>query len=192
MTEYIGFPYIAQRIKFKGVIDWDEVYRVSYDWLISRGYEVHETKYKEKEASPIGPEYEADWQAWKRITEIYKWWIYIHYHFWDVHDVEIIKGGKKKKAIKGRMMALVYGKVEVDYTQQFEAAKWQKHLETFLLRYVWKKKLEGKWEDKLRFKVYELTNVMKTALGMEIKGSEFDDIWMRGFESAARPIGKYT
>ena len=42
---------------------------------------------------------------------------------------------------------------------------------------MYRKKIDTLWEDKLRFKLYELQDVVKQALESQIAGNEHYDVW---------------
>ena len=78
-------------LRYKGVFDFDGLYKMMHAWLISKRYEFHETKYKDKVSTPFGNEIEVEWTGEKKINEFVKQKIVIEFHLWDFAEVEVIK-----------------------------------------------------------------------------------------------------
>lgn len=165
-----------QMIIFKGIFDFDELYKVMYDWFDYRGYTFHETKYKSK-AKDTGLEREIIWDAWKKTTDFIKYWFRIHILMANVEKIEVVKENQKKELIKARMFIRVSAKLEVDYDDRFEGSKLKQSLRQFLITYVIKRKIDSSWGDILQFKQYEVLNIIKQTLDMQIKGNELADVW---------------
>lgn len=170
-------PTLYQVLRYKGVFDINELYRIIYDWLISKGYVVHESKYKSISLQTGGKEKTFDWQANKKVTEFVMYWMYVHFQFQDIMEVEVIKDGKKVKLQKGLVMVRIEPALEFDFTERFGKTKLEGAIMTFMTKIMWKKKIDSLWEDKLRFKSYELMNVIKETLDFMTKGNEHYDAW---------------
>lgn len=175
----------SQHIRFKGVFDFQEVYGAIYQWLETRGFEVHESKHKNVEKQ-TGFERDIAWVAWRRVTEYYSWWVQIDLHTWDTSEVDVIKEGVKKRMWKGRFYFLLRSHFEMDYSDRFADTAIKKGIVQFFTTHIFQRKISSLWEDKLRFKLYELANVVKECLDMQIKGNEAADMYVKYRES---PIG---
>ena len=79
--------------------------------------------------------------------------------------------------MKARIFLRLERKVDFDYGGTYDESKLKKMLRKFLVQVVYKMYFDAFWEDKLRFKLYELSNVVKETLDMQIKGNESWDVW---------------
>ncbi|MBT4825044.1 hypothetical protein HN695_00485 [Candidatus Woesearchaeota archaeon] len=165
-----------QKIMFKGIFDFDELYRALYDWLVFRGYTFHERKYKAK-SKDTGKEREISWKAWRRVTDFYKYWFDIHIQAWNIEPIEVNKDGEKKILTKARLLIEVKGTIELDYDDRFETSKFKKALSEFLINFVFKSLIDSAWADKLQFMQYKVLDVVKHNLDMQIKGNDHFDVW---------------
>jgi hypothetical protein len=168
---------LHQVIRYKGVFDIHELYKIIYDWLISRGYQVHESKYKSIALQTGGKERSFDWNAHKKVTEFVMYWINLHFQFQDLMEVEVIKDGKPKKLVRGLLLIRIQHKLEFDFGERMGRTKFHMSMVNFLTKIMWKKKIDTLWEDKLRFKCYELMNIIKETLDFMTKGNEHYDVW---------------
>jgi hypothetical protein len=168
---------LYQVVRYKGIFDLDELYKIVHDWLTSRGYQVHEHKYKSIILPAGGKERSFDWDTFRPVTEFIMFRINIHWQIQDVIDVEVVKDGKKQKLHKGRLMMRVQHRVEMDWNERMAYKEWHQSIVKFLKGFMYRKKIDTLWEDKLRFKCYELVNVIKESLDMMTKGNEHYDVW---------------
>jgi len=165
-----------QMILFKGIFDFDELYKALHDWFIFRSYTFHESKYKLK-SKDTGKEKEIIWTAWRKETDFVKNWFDIHIQVWNIEPVEVIKDGEKKILTKGRLYVRVNGRIECDYDNRFEYSKFKQKLRQFLINFVIKGKIDSMWGDKVQFMQYKVLDVVKQTLDMQIKGNEHFDVW---------------
>ncbi len=172
-----GFDSLYQVIRYKGIVDINELYRIIHDWLVSKGYQVHEQKYKAISLQTGGKEKTFDWNAHRKMTEFVSVWIRLHFQFQDMMEVEVVKNGKKVKLYKGLVMVRIIHSLEFDFAERMGRSKLGDAIVNFMTTIMWKKKIDSLWEDKLRFKCYELANVIKETLDFMTKGNEHYDVW---------------
>lgn len=168
---------LYQVLRYKGIFDINDAYRIIHDWLISKGYEVHESKYKSISLQTGGVEKTFDWQAYRKMTEFIMIWIHLHFQFQDIMEVEVVKNGKKVKLQKGLVMVRIEHALEYDFSERLGKTKLDATIVKFMTTIMWKKKIDSLWEDKLRFKCYELMNVVKETFEFMTKGNEHYDVW---------------
>jgi len=168
---------LYQVIRYKGIFDINELYRIIHDWLISKGYQVHESKYKSIALQTGGKERTFDWNAHRKMTEFITIWIRLHFQFQDIMEVEVVKDGKKVKLQKGLVMVRIEHHLEFDFSERMGRTAVGVAIVAFMQKVMWKKKIDSLWEDKLRFKCYELMNVIKETLDFMTKGNEHYDVW---------------
>ena len=92
-------------------------------------------------------------------------------------DIEVEKDGQKKKLQKGLVLIRIIHSLEFDFAERLGRSKMHQTMVTFLTTVMWKKKIDTLWEDKLRFKCYELMNIIKETLSFMTKGNEHYDVW---------------
>jgi hypothetical protein len=167
---------LAQIVRYRGIFDIEEVYKAAYDWLRSRGMEVQETKFKTYNRAH-GREHQIVWKAWNNETDFIRNWIFITWRFIDIVELEVVKDGKKKKLSKCQADIRIQHAIDFDYTERFTKTTLQIHALDFIQGWLFRKKIDTLWEDKLRFKCYELQNVLKETLEAQTKGNEHYDVW---------------
>lgn len=169
-------PSLGQTLLFKGIFDFPKLYKVVYDWLISRGYEVHESKFKTI-SKATGRERQMNWAAYKKVNEFVAYWIYIEWMANDAQEIEVVENNEKKKLVKAQLVVRVQHSVELDFSRRFTKTAIHRHLLEFLHNWMFRKKIDTLWEDNLRFKCYDLVNYMKESLNYMTKGNEHYDVW---------------
>ena len=174
--DFKRFSSLSQRILYKGVFDLKKLYKVVYDWLASRGYEVHESKFKTIQ-KPHGRERQFNWTAYRKVNEFIRFWVAIEWMFNDAQDIEVVENGKKKILTKAQMVIIIQHSIDMDFQRRFTKSALHRHLLAFTENWMFRKKIDTLWEDKLRFKMYELANYIKESLNMMTKGNEHFDVW---------------
>lgn len=166
-----------QAVRYKGIFDLPELYRIIYDWFIMRGFEVHEHKYKSIALPTGGKERSFDWFAYRKGNEFVMLLMNVHFQFQDIHQIEVVQNGEKKILNKGLMFIRVSQDIECDFSERYAYSKFHKTILNFMAYFMWSKKIETYWEDKTRFKAYELVNLIKETLEFMSKGNEHYDVW---------------
>jgi hypothetical protein len=169
-------PIKTIHLKYKGMTDIKECYKLMMDWFESKGFEYHESVVKHKVAIS-GEENELTIEAWRNVTDYYRFNLRVFIHYWDGIPVEVVKGTAKKTLIKARYYFRISGNVELDYSGRFSKNSFRKALGTFLNKKVLSWQWESIYWDQLFYKAHELANVVKEYLNMEASGSEFADMW---------------
>jgi len=168
MTVYKGrFSVLELKplIRYKGVFDFEGLYRMMHAWIINKRFLFHEGRYKDKVSTPFGNELEIEWWAEKKVTEYIKEYIVITFHLWDFSEVEIIKDGKKMKMTKSRMEIVMDCELEMDYTKKFQdkgvfAQKLGEFYQNKVLYWEWR----IKYADALTYQLYDLHAKVKKYL----------------------------
>jgi len=159
-------------VRFKGIFDYESLYRMMQDWMRNRHYEFHEKKYKEKPYE-IGPETEVTWWAERKLTNYIMYRVDIFIHMYDSEKVEVVKEGKKKLMWNTRMSIDIWGSVRTDYSGEFEQSSFFKKIEKFLNDRVLHKEILLKYLDSFDYELYDLETDIKKVLGMEAKESAY-------------------
>ena len=167
----------VQRLKYRGVYDFEGLCRTMRQWIVDHGYEFHETSVKHKVPSPAGSELELKWESWKKVTGYIKFWIKIYFHLWDVNEVEVVKDGRKQKLTQARMQIEMWGQVDLDYHNRFTGSRFAKFLQDFYHKYIIRKDLDLVATDELYYRVYKLYSVAKQFLEMEASHNAAELRW---------------
>ena len=159
-------------LKFKGVFDFEGLYRLMAKWFMDRQYDFYEKLFKNKP-----PELEIEWVAKRKVDELYQFKIRLYFHLWDVKEVEAIKEGVKKKLTSCRMIIEFDPSVIIDYQDRWSESKFTQSLLKFYVLNVVKREVELKYADPLWYINYRLHNLVKEYLDMEVKGNAYADMW---------------
>lgn len=164
-------------IKFGGIFDYDGLMKVMRAWIVDQGYEFHETSLKYKVPSPAGAESEHVWWGWRKVNSYVKYHVDIFFHFWHLHDVEVVRDGKKQKLQSAKIQIEISGRCELDWSNRFAGSKLMQALADFYDNYIIKRKIDTIHGDQLYYRLYKLQKVAKEYLEFESKESAYQDMW---------------
>jgi hypothetical protein len=160
------------RIKFRGMMDLDGLYRFMVRWLKQRRYEFHETLFKYKP-----PELNIKWRAEKKKSGFVKTCINCEFHVWGEYDIETLVDGKKKKMANVRFTLSITPELEAPYANLFGDKRWNLPLERKLLKffneYILKRDFEELDWDVLWYEVVQYQAAIKEYLKLEARGSAY-------------------
>ncbi|MBN2423281.1 hypothetical protein JXB41_08720 [Candidatus Woesearchaeota archaeon] len=164
MTSITDFePYGFHRtIKYRGVFDFEGLYKYVQKWLRDRDWDFFEIQAKDKPPWLI-----YKWIARKKVTFYAALQINLEFWLWEPKEVEVIKEGTKKKLTDSRMKILLNGAYITDYDGDFEKSDFLKKVEKFLNGYVLYHEILLKYFDYLDYYIYGLMTDIKKFLGME-------------------------
>jgi hypothetical protein len=161
-------------IRFKGVFDYDGLYKMMHAWLISKRFLFHENKYKDKVATPFGNEIEIKWTAEKKTTEFIKEYIIIEFHLWDHAEVEVIRDGKKVKLSTARLEIKFFADLELDYSKRFRnGSELIKKVGNFYVNNIIYWDWRIKHANALEYTVYDLHAKVKKYLNMDSSSNAY-------------------
>ena len=155
-------------LRYKGVFDFDGLYKMMHAWLISKRFEFHETNYKDKVSTPFGNELEVKWTGEKKVNEFVKQKIVIEFHLWDFAEVEVIKDGRKMKMTKSRMEIKFTPSLLLDYNEKFTKGNgFEKALGRFYVDKVIYWDWQFKYAGNLESATYDLHTRVKKYLNLD-------------------------
>lgn len=154
-------------LKFKGVFDYDALGTYIIKWLLDRHYHVNEKTHKHKMSCPHGFEIERAIEAYRDISEFYRYKVKVEMFLWDAFQVDAVKGGKKVKLWNARMEIKLIFKVECDYANKWSTGPFMQKLLKFFCEYIIKKEIIIKHADPLYYKLLGFHSDLKKFLGME-------------------------
>ncbi len=173
--------YRAERafpiIKFQGIIDYNGFLKAVRGWIAGHGYEFHEKSVKYKVPVPTGAEIELEWWGWKKINSYIRFELNLFFHIFDLHDVEVVRNGKKQKLQHLRMLIETHGVCITDYSGRFGGSKLMIELGNFFEKYIIHKDIDAIYSDQIYYQVYKLHQLMKEYLDFETKTNAFQDVW---------------
>ena len=173
----IDYTMAKFRLRYKGVFDWEGLYKTMREWFKEREYDFLETRYKHKMRSGGLAELEINWKCWREETEYVKNWITVYFHIWDFKEVDVIKNGKKMKLSKARMLIEIEPWIEIDYEGRWAGSLLKRKLRDFYNRFLYRVEIESLWEDKLWYNSNKLLQLAKRYLEIESESEAFDDYW---------------
>jgi hypothetical protein len=158
------FGWYPHRIKYKGLLDLDKLYRVMALWFKQHRFELHETLFKSKP-----PEMEMTWRAERKRTPWVKEWIKMNMRMWGEYNIEVIENGQKKKMANVRIVIEITGDVEQPYDDIFGKPRWtatniERRLLIFFQRFVMIRELGGLYFDQLYYEMYSFYDLVKSTL----------------------------
>ncbi len=164
-------------IKFTGVFDNDGLLKMIYQYLKDSNMEVHERAYKHKVPNPHGEEDELSWWAWKNVNWYLRTEYWMEFHTWGVHDIEVVKDGKKVTAQEGRVEIRISFAIVRDYGNRFSGSKFMEGLQKFYERFILFHYLDNIYEDQLYYHMFKLQRAIKEYLGMSTPTNASERRW---------------
>ena len=147
-------------IRFKGVFDWQGLYRLARMWFESNNYKFNEKRYKHK-----GDEVEVDMYGERKIDEMIKYDVYVHFHIWHLRDIEVVEGTRTLKRNQGIIHIEIHSTLKLDWQGRFSQGRFNQMLYKWW-KVVKKREIEAKFIEPLTFDMYRLHTDIKTFLNM--------------------------
>ena len=155
-----------EKIKYNGIFDFKELYRVAYVWLTDQQYWVEERKYSEK-IKPNGKEVEIMWIAKRKISDYFRFQLKVDWVILGMTTVEITdEDGNKLKVNKGALEIKVTAILEKDYENRWESNAMFKFMRGTYDRFVIRGRIE-QHEDKIAEELGEYIAALKSFLAIE-------------------------
>jgi len=155
------------KIEYSGIVDWDGLYALISNFFISRRYIFTETSNKFK-ADKIGYHYEIEMEAWRKVTNYFKYWQKLYIRIWEKELVEVIKEGQKKKMYRMRFFIEFMPALETDYQKRFEKSELGEKFRDWIEKYLLKREIEFRHWDSLYYETIALRNEIKNYLNIQV------------------------
>ena len=156
-------------VRYVGLTDFDALYAAVIDWCKSYGYIWQETTYKHKIPSPKGAEQEWVWELEKEVTDYIKYSIKMEAHVWDLNEIIVEKGGKKKSLSSGRFEVIIHGTLITNWQNKWKKNKFTEKLGEIYESVIMKKDIESLYGDQLAYRIWNLQALMKKFFDMQAK-----------------------
>ena len=167
----------VMRIKHRGIFDMGGLFRTMRSWMIDQGYEFHETTAKHRVPSPAGATEEFVWSGWRRVNGYVVFRIRFWMRAYEVKDVEVVRGGKKKHLTQGAIWIEITPSVELDYQNRFGGSRFLQKVQDFYHHHVIKHNIQDIWEDEVYYRAYKLHRIIKEYLDFETKTNASEGRW---------------
>ena len=173
---YRDIRYIPP-VKYSGIFDFEGLMKLMRGWIINQGYEFHENSVKYKVPSPKGAEQEFVWWGWRKVNSYMKFHMDVWLKFNDLHDVEVVREGKKEKLQSSTFQIEISARLELDWGSRFGGSSFLQNLAAFYDKYIIKKDIDMIYSDQLYYRMYKLQQAIKGYLQMETRDSAYEDVW---------------
>jgi hypothetical protein len=155
-------------IQYSGLFDFDGLYAAIIDWAKLYGFQWEEVDFKHKVPNSKGAEQEFKWAMHKKITDYVGNKINITVHMWDLLEVEVESGGKKKMLSNARLYLWLEPVVEFDWQKRFqEGGKLAKLLGKWYNKVMDRE--ASNYLDQLYYRTWDLQAIIKSYFGMQSK-----------------------
>ncbi len=154
----------SEKVEFKGIFDFKELYIHANDWLTWRKYAVAERAYKEK-ITPTGKDIEIEWKATKEIDEYSQFKIEVKWRLTDLTEVEVQQDEAKVKKDKAKITISVSAALVLDWRDRWEETPVIKFLKTFYEKYLYRGTID-KLKGDLWKQGWDFYNEMKAFLNL--------------------------
>lgn len=148
------------RVKYNGIFNFSDFYRVMYNVFTSLGYAVDETKYRLKEKQ-TGNEVEIIWDNIKKVDDYSRFKITVNIFIAGLRDVEIQKGNAKMGSNQADIDIMIKAVIQTDYMDRWETHPILKFLKAIYDRYLYKPTFET-WKTRIYEDVYTTENEFKS------------------------------
>jgi hypothetical protein len=153
------------KVKHTGIFNFKELYRILFEWLIDKGYDVNEKTYKEVVGGSGAKEIEIEWDAERKVTDYFKFNLKVEWHIIGMTSVEVEIDGSKEKMNKGQLEIKFKSVLLKDYRESWTSNPFIKFLRTFYDKYLIKERLE-QYEGKLIGDMEEMIAECKSFLAL--------------------------
>jgi hypothetical protein len=128
---------------YNNLFDFKETYRILFEWLVDQGYDVNEKSYKESLQAGGAKEIEVEWEATKKVSDYFKFWIKVKFHPMGMTSVDVEIDGVKTKMNKGLFDIEVECALMKDYEERWSTMPIFKFLRTFYDKYLIRERIEA-------------------------------------------------
>ena len=170
-----GVEIVKIKLKYKDVLDFDEFYTALYYWVMQHewrdedsGDEFFESYYGEKVNQGGAKEI---WIRWRPTREpddgkFFKYFLDIDIHCIGLSAVEIVKDGRKIKAMKGEVEIVIAGYMLQKFISEFAKHDILKHFSSVFTKKIYKSNIDARGKQ-LYHEIYELQHFIKQWLKLK-------------------------
>ena len=160
--ENIGDLGYDKKIKFRGVFDFNGLYKFCQSWMTSRDYDFYFDKALDKP-----PYLKYKMTGRKKLNFYCMAILYVDFMMWDVKEIEVIRDNKKKNMMEGYIKIIISSGYITDYDGDFEKSPGLKKMEAFLNFYIFYHENLLKYFDYLDYVGHDFATDVKKFLKMQ-------------------------
>jgi len=153
------------RVKFVGVFDLGDFYRLLYDIIKSLGYVIIEKKYTHK-TNPAGDKIELEWDCFKKVDDYAQFYIFTRVLVTDLQKVQVKVDDVTATKHKGDIELELVCNINTDYENRWETNPISKFLKGVYDIYFYKSTFDT-WINKVTSEMHTVENEMKSFFRME-------------------------
>ena len=159
---------LEQKIKWKGIFHFKDVYNFLYRWLDDEGYTIEERKYLEEVDGPIKKKIEIKWIAEKKISDYFKIEMKLDWRILGMKDIEVERDGGRVNMNDGSVEIKITGTLLKDYESTWETNPMMKFLRGVYEKFIIEGRVE-RYEKKVFDDLNKITEQAKAFLSLEGK-----------------------
>jgi hypothetical protein len=153
------------RVKFVGIFDMSDYYRLLYDIIKSMGYIIVESKYSHK-TIPSGDRIELEWNCFKKVDDYSQFHIFARTLVTDLQKVQVKVDEATSTKHRGDIELELVCKIITDYENRWETNPITKFLKGVYDIYFYKSTFDT-WVTKITSEIHTVENEMKAFFRME-------------------------
>lgn len=153
------------RMKYNGIFDFGDYYRLCYDIFRSLGYDVEEQKYKHK-TKPEGDEVEIEWNCYKKVDDYSLFRIFAKTLVVGLSKVQVVLEGVQTSKNTGDCELEMKCFIQTDYENRWETNPMLKFLKGVYDVYFYRSTLNN-WKEKVATDMHTVENEMKAFFQMQ-------------------------
>jgi len=111
---------LKSKARHVGIFNFKEIYRLLFEWLSLKDYEVNEKEYKEIIGAAGVKEVDISWEASRPLSDYFKSALTVRFHPLGMSSVEVEIDGVKQKLNKGDLTIEFSCSLWKDYKNNFE------------------------------------------------------------------------
>ncbi len=170
---YHTIPRPTMRVRYNGLFDFDTLYAAIIDWGKNYGYKLWEKGYKHKVPSPKGAEQTISIDFTKSVNEFVKFQINVVIHTWDMTEVNVDVGGRKKQLTNSRIEIKINPVVYMDWQNKFKSkSKFVNQLSEWYLK-IMAPTLEVTYVDGLHYRAVNFQAMIKKYFDLQAKAHPY-------------------
>ena len=154
-----------ERVKFVGIFDLGDLYRLLYDIIKSMGYIIIESKYTHK-TIPTGDRVELEWNCYKKVDDYSQFHLFVRTVIGELQKVQVKVDDVTATKHKGDAEIEITANIITDYENRWETNTLSKFLKGIYDIYFYKSTFDT-WVTKITSEMHTVENEMKAFFRME-------------------------
>lgn len=149
---------IQKSVKYEGVFDSKELFRLITDWELSKGFDLDEKKVEEYFRNGKKT---VNWvsEAPNKITDYVNTLMSVFVGYTDLKDKTIEVNGKRRNLKEGKVSINITGWIETDYEKKWEGSAWKWFIRMLAEKFLLRERIE-EGESEIKRQVNELYDLI--------------------------------